>query len=241
MRVYLIFIIIVLQNSLLFSQRGLLKRVLVEETHVVSSLAKNTAHEIHPALKGVKTSAKNIEGHRGSLSKFWNTYKEDLKEVGEEILSTAMEEGVEVAQQVYEILNNPKYPELYKAICKKAKCESISTKDIILLLVGQKVMAIQIEDIKLYRIYFLMSNTFAKKELEQLLTVNNCESEPTENIKSYAAERKISLNLDLCEEITHKLKEEEKSNLIIGLVFFACIGILIIYFFYRKVRKRMKK
>ena len=107
MRVYFIFIFVIFQNSLFFAQRGLLKRVLVEETQAVSSIAKNTTHDLHPALKGVKTSAKSIEGHRGSLSKFWNTYKEDIKEVGEEVLSTAMEEGVEVAQQVYEILNNP--------------------------------------------------------------------------------------------------------------------------------------
>jgi hypothetical protein len=57
---------------------------------MVYSITKNPVHDLHPTLKEVKTSAKNIEVHCGSLSKFWNTYKEDLKEIGKEILTTAI-------------------------------------------------------------------------------------------------------------------------------------------------------
>ncbi len=222
--------------QLLLAQRGIVRSLFMEEKQVISA-SRNAGNESRVIAKGLTIHPHLLEEHQSLLKKFWSNNKDKFKDIakdwGEEYLGQKLEDGANVVQYLYQIYHNPHYPSLYRAICKKIKVDTIHSADVVLLLIGQKVNNFSIKPDKLYRIYFLLSDHFARNELQQMASNSLCGSKDLQFIKKLAVQRKVDVDLSSCQEE----QSEDDDGVFWGLLILAGIG----YMIYKLIRLIIRK
>jgi hypothetical protein len=209
--------------------------IVKEEASSIAVGARAIGVETSIAAKEILVSSKALsQGHSNNLKNFFRKYGEDIVEISSEAATNIAEQIVwkDKDKKLFlnEILTHPDYPKLYNIICERTKKDKLSQSEIECLLLGLPVNKINLDSNRLYNIYFIFSNTFAKSELEKLKIYYNCDKTKKEEIEKIAKKRKVVLNDKLC-----KSEKEESSTfeIILGLLVF----ISLIYLSFRIVSR----
>ena len=101
---------------------------------------------------------------------------------------------------IQEIMLNNSYPSLYKKLCKDFKVASLSRSQIEVILSGLKFNNNIVKPDELYIIYFELSNTFAKIELEKLKLNYKCDRDATITLDEISERRNFILKEYECND-----------------------------------------
>lgn len=213
--------------------RVVMKELLLSEKSVINSTTRTMLEHPSAFLNEVRVSTRGLKNHKVRISNFYKKNKSIFKDIGEEVLLNEIQDGTEVAIQLNEIQNNPQFGKLQSILSKKMKLNNLSKMEVFLILLGQKVHSYQMSDADLHKIYFLMSHSFAKTELQRMLDENKCAPDTSKKIKLYAKSRNIPLKLQRCEQIKEPNQEGDTLYGIVGLIFLIGIAYLIYKIFQR--------
>jgi hypothetical protein len=150
-------------------------------------------------------------------------------EAREEIIEEIAEE-LEDDSYLDDILENPLYPKLKQSICKMYKRDSLTEKDIRLILNGGAIDSTCIDEETLFAIYFKLSDSFAEKELSNIAQAGNCEEPILKDIKEIADDRKVTFSAAAC-------IPENNDDTIYDVIVYILLSIIL----YRFIRKMVRK
>lgn len=214
-------------NSLIKSEGKIIVREGAEGVGALSHVIDESV----PAFRNLSKSRKLSEGLKSNMKIFFNEVYLETKEISGDFVQRLAEQELENYNannsKLNDIKSNVLFPKLYAAICTKLSIDTIDENCIDKLLLGKMCFDYRIDSVKLYWIYFNLSDNFAKDELTRMLNFYQCESGAIEEIKSIAMQRKVELDYSTCAS-----NETDSSDAFIGLFI---IG-LIIYLLYRVVK-----
>jgi hypothetical protein len=204
------------------------KNNLDEGVNAAKNNLDETAHSLQPGAR--KALDKAFEKCVDEFYKKINELTEDyIKEKIIEALENLFKDDI----YLYEIESNTNYPTLRQSVAKKLQRDQVNIAEVRILLYGRAVQGFKIDADKLFRIYFKMSNTFARDELQKMLSNENCSDDIINAVKSIAERRKISLNYDSCK----KESPEEGTDFFYSALGFGIIA-LFVYAFFRGFWKK---
>lgn len=227
----------ILQVKLNLATGGIIRSVIKEEKLLKTKPPKNIAKESKSFLHEIQINGKVLETHQNKLAKWWERNEErintgiDIVDCVNNTASSSTEEN-EINQCLKEIYHNPKFSLFYIETCKKFKQDSISNQGILTLLLGRKWCNFNIDSMQLYKIFFSLSNTFAKQELQQELILSNCDPALLERIKTIAKERNIDLDYQTCSNLSNNSNNNYKVWYIILIII---ILVIVINYIKRKI------
>jgi hypothetical protein len=191
-----------------------------ERSPLISSAFKENARNFYQRLrKEVSETAKMVEERLAD---------EAREEIIEEIAEELDDDGY-----LDDILENPMYPKLKQSICKMYNRDSLTEKDIQLILNGGAIDSTCIDEETLYAIYFKLSDPFAEKELANIASAGNCDESILKDVKKIANERNVKFSAAAC-------LTENDDDTISDMVVYVLL-IIIIYMFIRKMLRKFSR
>jgi len=183
------------------------KKIIQEESELLTQGSKALSESSSKTAITVLEESKGLaDGYLHNISKFWDK-NEKIIDLGLEIFNkydgVNKKLGDKQIQYLNEIFASKQFSKLYLALCKKIKKDSLSKNEIGKLLVGHRINGYGIDSNKLYNLYFILSNTFAKEELEKLQVYYKCNPERNKEIKTLAEKRTVSINQTECSDEFH--------------------------------------
>ena len=200
-----------------------------ETAHAAANHVDETVHSLQPGAKKALANA-----FEESTDEFYKKLQELTEDYIKEKIGESLQELFKDEIYLFEIESNPNYPTLRQSVAKKLQRAQVNITEVRLLLYGRSVHGFKIDKNKLFKLYFSMSNTFARNELQKMLSIGNCSDDIKNAVKSIAENRKLSIKFD---EVCKKQSPEEDSDYLSTAIGLGIIA-LIVYAFFRKPRKK---
>ena len=220
-------------KTIIKTEARVLPKALIETTVI---------HEaINPILSSFERSPRVSSAYKENARNFYARLRREAKEtaeiVEERLADEAREEIIEeIAEELEDdsylddILENPLYPKLKQSICKMYKRDSLTEKDIRLILNGGAIDSTCIDEETLFAIYFKLSDSFAEKELSNIAQAGNCEEPILKDIKEIADDRKVTFSAAAC-------IPENNDDTIYDVIVYILLSIILFRFIRKMVRK----
>ena len=223
------------------------KTIIKTEARVLpKALIKTTViHEaINPILSSFERSPRISSAYKENARNFYKHLREGTNEAAEileeRIADDTREQIIEdIAEELDDnsylddILENPLYPNLKHSICKMYKRDSLTEKDIRLILNGGAIDSTCIDEETLFAIYFKMSDSFAEKELTNIAQAGNCDDSTLMEVTKIASERKLFFSSAEC---VPNNDDEAISDVIVYILLS-----IILYRFIRRIVRKFRK